>query len=302
MKTEWLEDFLALTEEGNFSRAAHRRNQAQPAFSRRIKSLEDWAGSALFDRDQQPILLTEAGRLLRPMAEEVSRTVRQNEENLRQLARGAKTLRFSATHTLSILFFPEWFHSVQEEPEESSVNLSLEANHMDTCAQSISEGTCHFMMCFTHDDADLRFDQSRHDSKLVGQDTLVPVSAPDRMGNPSHRLPGTRKKSVRYLAYSNASALRQIVEAMLTRRNLSTDALRISVESPVAGALKSMAEENQGVAWIPQMRIRKTESKKPLVPAGGEEWWVPVDIRIFKARGPLPKCAEVFWNSIPDLA
>ncbi len=302
MKTEWLEDFLALIEEGNFSRAAHKRNQAQPAFSRRIKSLEDWAGFALFDRDQQPILLTEAGRLLRPMAEEVCRTVRQNRENLRQLARGAKTLKFSATHTLSILFFPEWFHSVQEDPEESSVGLSLEANHMDTCAQSIIEGTCHFMICFTNEDADLRFDQSQYLSKLIGQDTLVPVSAPDEMGNPRHRLPGTDEKPVRYLAYTNASALRQIVETMLTRRKLPLDTLRTSFESPVAGALKSMAEENQGVAWIPQMRISKTESKKPLVPAGDEEWWVPIDIRIFKARGPLPKCAEVFWNAIPDLA
>lgn len=302
MKTEWLEDFLALVEEGNFSRAAHRRSQAQPAFSRRIKSLEDWAGFTLFDRDQQPILLTEAGRLLRPMAEEVCRTVQQNRENLRQLARGAKTLKFSATHTLSILFFPEWFHSVQEDPEESNVGLRLEANHMDTCAQSIIEGTCHFMICFTNEDADLRFDQSRYASKLIGQDTLVPVSAPDEKGNPSHRLPGTGKKSVRYLAYTNASALRQIVETMLTRRKLPLDTLRISFESPVAGALKSMAEENQGVAWIPQMRISKTESKKPLVPAGDEEWWVPIDIRIFKARGPLPKCAEDFWNAIPDLA
>lgn len=301
MKTEWLEDFLALTEEGNFSRAAHRRHQVQPAFSRRIKSLEDWAGLALFEREQQPILLTEAGRLLRPMAEEVCRTVRQNEENLRQLARGAKTLRFSATHTLSILFFPEWFHSVRDEPEEN-LGLSLEANHMDSCAQSISEGTSHFMMCFTNEDADLRFDQSLHESKLIGRDTLVPVSAPDKTGNPRHRLPGKRKKSVRYLAYTNASALRQIVETMLTRRSLPMDTLRTSFESPVAGALKSMAEEDQGVAWIPQMRIRKTESKKPLVPAGGEEWWVPVDIRIFKARGPLPKCAEVFWGAIPDRA
>ena len=65
---------------------------------------------------------------------------------------------------------------------------------------------------------------------------------------------------------------------------------------------KSMAEENRGVAWVPRMRLRTTDAKKPLVPAGGEDWWIPIEIRIFKARGPLPKCAEAFWSSIADLA
>ena len=41
---EWLEDFLALAETGNFSRAAEARAIAQPAFSRHIRDLEDWVG------------------------------------------------------------------------------------------------------------------------------------------------------------------------------------------------------------------------------------------------------------------
>ena len=46
---DWLEDFLALAESGNFSRAAKARNIAQPAFSRHIKSLEEWVGVDLFE-------------------------------------------------------------------------------------------------------------------------------------------------------------------------------------------------------------------------------------------------------------
>ncbi|MEG0447165.1 MAG: LysR family transcriptional regulator, partial [Comamonas sp.] len=34
---EWLEDFIALAESGNFSRAAEVRSIAQPAFSRHIR-------------------------------------------------------------------------------------------------------------------------------------------------------------------------------------------------------------------------------------------------------------------------
>ena len=40
---DWLEDFVALAETGNFSRAAEARAIAQPAFSRHIRSLEEWS-------------------------------------------------------------------------------------------------------------------------------------------------------------------------------------------------------------------------------------------------------------------
>ena len=44
MDFRWLEDALILIEERNLSRAAARRNVTQPAFSRRIRALEDWVG------------------------------------------------------------------------------------------------------------------------------------------------------------------------------------------------------------------------------------------------------------------
>ena len=45
MDTRWLEDVLALLEEGTLNRAAARRNVTQPAFSRRIRAFEDWIGA-----------------------------------------------------------------------------------------------------------------------------------------------------------------------------------------------------------------------------------------------------------------
>jgi LysR family transcriptional regulator, hypochlorite-specific transcription factor HypT len=50
MDTAWLEDFLAIVEEGGFRRAADRRAVSQPVFSRRIKALEEWVGTSLSDR------------------------------------------------------------------------------------------------------------------------------------------------------------------------------------------------------------------------------------------------------------
>jgi hypothetical protein len=45
METKWLEDFVSLAETRSFSRSAQLRHVTQPAFSRRIQSLEAWAGN-----------------------------------------------------------------------------------------------------------------------------------------------------------------------------------------------------------------------------------------------------------------
>ena len=47
MELAWLEDFLALARERNFSRAAEVRHISQPAFSRRVRMLEDWRACML---------------------------------------------------------------------------------------------------------------------------------------------------------------------------------------------------------------------------------------------------------------
>src|SRR5580765_5681448 len=101
MELIWFEDYLALAETLNFSRAAELRHVTQPAFSRRIRALEDWVGVDLFERDSHPVLLTEAGRRFRPVAEELLRHLFQGREEARQADHAAAAkLRFAVTHAL----------------------------------------------------------------------------------------------------------------------------------------------------------------------------------------------------------
>ena len=61
MNTQWLEVCISLADTRSFSRSAQLRHVTQPAFSRRIKSLEAWTGFALVDRSSYPTRLTPAG-------------------------------------------------------------------------------------------------------------------------------------------------------------------------------------------------------------------------------------------------
>lgn len=71
METKWLEDFVSLAETRSFSRSAQLRHVTQPAFSRRIQSLEAWAGADLINRSSYPTRLTPAGEALYAQALEL---------------------------------------------------------------------------------------------------------------------------------------------------------------------------------------------------------------------------------------
>ncbi len=72
MNLIWLEDFVALADTGNFSRAAEDRHSSQPAFSRRIRALEEGVGADLFDRKALSLArLTEVGELFADIAQDL---------------------------------------------------------------------------------------------------------------------------------------------------------------------------------------------------------------------------------------
>ena len=98
---DWLEDFLALAESGNFSRAADERHMTQPAFSRRVRALEEWLGVDLFDRSSQPAQLTEVGHWFRQVAQDLQAEVARIPGEARAIAQASSTtLRFASSPAL----------------------------------------------------------------------------------------------------------------------------------------------------------------------------------------------------------
>lgn len=66
-----LEVFAVSAETGSFSKAAQRLHVSQPAVSQQIRSLEDALSTRLFQRSSQGVMLTNAGKVLLPMAHEL---------------------------------------------------------------------------------------------------------------------------------------------------------------------------------------------------------------------------------------
>jgi len=115
--------FLAVAQEGSFSRAAERLHISQPSLSLQIKQIEDCIPAQLFVREKAGVMLTPAGHAILPVVQQLMRIREQLFDTARAIHRGTVpplTMGFSpfANHTLV-----EWaFECYQRLFPESTIH------------------------------------------------------------------------------------------------------------------------------------------------------------------------------------
>jgi len=292
----WLKDFLAVIDAGGFSRAAERRHISQPALSRRIRSLEEWLGTPLFERNTHSVQVTPAGRSFRPFAEDMLRRVEAARERVLETAHATlESVHFAATHVLSQRFFPDWIRPIQAR--EPGISIQLFAANMSICERLLIDGEVNFLLSYDHPLAPTRLQASRFHSVVLGTEQLVPVSIPQAPGSPAPRfqLPGSSREPLPHLSYHTGSGLGRILDAFLKTRERSLF-LTPTFVAPAA-LLTEMALDGAGLAWLPTMLVHEELTAGHLVRAGTDDWNVPVEIRLFRPRSRLKKSAERIWKT-----
>lgn len=293
----WLEDFLALASTGNFSRAADQRHSSQPAFSRRIRALDEWVGVPLVDRSTQPARLTEVGEWFKVQAEAlVSRADRLPRE-ARQLAQTqAAALRIACTHALSFTFVPRWLLSL--EPLLTLGPVELISDVMERCEAQMQQGKAHFLVGHAHPSARGVLDTPDFVSLAIGDDRLMAVSAPARGQTPRFNLDAAGKSQLPVLAYTEASGLGRITRRVLGSRLASRPSQPV-FSAHLASALRSMALEGRGVAWLPQSLVQDDLQAGRLVSASRTpDWHVDLQVRLYRAQAPASRAAQAFWDGV----
>jgi DNA-binding transcriptional LysR family regulator len=286
MELSWLEDFLELARTGNFSRSAEARHLTQPAFSRRIRALEDWAGVSLFDRSAHPVTLTAAGQRFQPLAGALLRDLQQAREAAREAAAGsAATLHFAATHALSLIFFTDWWKRFEHEGRWT---VHLASDGLPACESLLRDGRAQFLLCHVHEAAPANLPAELFASVEVGRDALIPCAAPALAGpwqaSPPAQLP--------LLAYSSESGLGRIFRAVLASRL----ALHTVMTADLAGLLHAMCLDGRGLAWLPRSLAADDLAAGRLQEIAAPDWQIPLKIRLFRAQRSENPAAEQFWR------
>ena len=294
--TNWLEDFVCLARTLNFTRAAEQRNVTQSAFSKRIKSLEVWAGTSLVDRTSYPPKLTEAGESLLPIAKSTVIDLIQTRDEIRANERGGlRFWSFAATHTISITHLAPLVSRL--EVVDRSIRTRVVSDNLHECCRLLADEACDFLLCYRHPRIAMALDENRFSRIDLATESLLPVSSANEEGAPLWSLPGDRKNPVPHLAYSNGSFMGTVVSDLLKQRNA---VLSVRHMDALSEALKSFAKQGAGVAWLPECSIATDLQNGTLVHAGDESFRCTLTLSMFTATARLDETGKRIWQLLSE--
>lgn len=291
----WLEDFLALAASGNFSRAAEERYSSQPAFSRRIRALEEWVGTDLVDRSTQPARLTKAGEWFRGVAENLVAQIARLPGEAKQVAEtNSVTLRIASTHALSFVFLPRWLRNLESAIAIERVELMSDV--LSRCEVLMQQGKVHFVLSHSHPKAPNSLDTEQYAGLCIGADELIPVSQAVSKGLPLHALAGNKKKPVPILGYTEESGLGRIFDAVMGKR-LKSVPTQVVFKAHLASVLRTMALDGRGIAWLPRTLVDEDISAGRLELASDDSWNVPLEIRLYREQALIGQAPLALWKA-----
>ncbi|AVS93034.1 LysR family transcriptional regulator [Paracidovorax avenae] len=312
MQLKWVEDFIALARERSFTRAAEQRHVTHPAFGRRIRALEAWAGTALVERGSQeaeqdtgplrsrgsvggPVRLTAAGTAFLATAEQLARELSQSQEELRAIAgRQARSVTIATGRTLARTALADALPRLRAVLQ--SAELRVVTNGLAQTVEMLERGEADFWLGYHHAALEVRLDGRSYAHATLASDKLVPVSRADAQGLPRHAL-APSGPAVPYLAYADTLALGRLVEDLLARHPLAPRLRRI-IECDSADAQYEYVHRGLGVAWLPWSMVRSDCQAGRLAPAGERRLELRFDVRLVRPKRRLTDAAEAVWQAL----
>jgi len=245
MEIHQLRYFVAVAEEGSFSRAAAREHVAQPSLSQQIQKLEAEMDQRLFDRLSRSVVVTEAGKCLLEYARKILVEIEEARRCLDDLKHDiAGRLTVGAIPTMAPYVLPELIEKFQTlypkvdleilEDTTERLALRLEDGRLDIAIMS----TCHQSPAL-----------ERHS---LGKEPLL-VLLPKQ-----HRLAKKKKiswsdlKSEKFLLLHEVHCLSAQVCELLATHDLRPE---LALRGAQLATIAQMVATGMGVSLVPQMMV-----------------------------------------------
>src|SRR6266581_6029867 len=245
MEIHQLRYFVAVADEGNFSRAAAKVRVAQPSLSQQIRKLEAEIGQPLFDRLPRSVVLTEAGRCFLDYARQILASIGDAcrcVDELNDAVTGK--LAVGAIPTIAPYVLPELVRKFHKDYPE--VTLELVEDVTDGITRRVEAGELDVALASTcQQSPSLRRESLGHEPLLA----LVPE------GNPLAKKTLVELddlKSQRFLLLHEMHCLSQQVHHLLEARRLRPE---IALAGSQLGTIANMVAAGIGVSIVPQLMV-----------------------------------------------
>ncbi|MCE8509716.1 LysR family transcriptional regulator [Ruegeria pomeroyi] len=294
MDINWLRDFTCLARTLNFTRASEERNITQSAFSRRIKSLENWLGIPLIKRSTYPVQLTEAGQQFLPVAQETIASLTDIRQVLRAQEQGVTAFqRFAVLHTISVNYLTR--RIAEFEDLIPNLRVRVYSDNLRTCCQLLSDGTCDFLLYYRHQDVQPVFEEKQFARKDIGGELMYPVAESGAARAGGWDLDGGGRQPIPYLSYDPSSFLGTVVDQTIGNR---TPPLAIRYMDALTEAIKRRVLSGSGMAWLPESVIAEELAAGRVTIIGGPDWQAPLTLSLFCSRDRLDETGQKVWNAL----
>lgn len=290
MDVSLFRDLECLHRTGNFTQAAAIAHLSQPAFSRRIKSLENWVGALLVDRSRQPVRLTEAGHQMLDAGLQALSRIEEERSNIleAQALPDRYVVTFGAQHSIGWRFYPRWLQALEDT--YGPILSRLRADDLPNCLQDLENGQVDFVVAYGSQSAGSAEEPA---SILIGHDRLIPVSKPTPDGTPVFDFRSLEMTP--FLRFGDTAAISTLLEPTLIDFELKPR-LRTVYENSMAGALRMRARAGDGVAWLPETLIAPDLEAGLLVPTGAGNWQIALGIRLFRNDMRTNHTTRAIWS------
>jgi DNA-binding transcriptional LysR family regulator len=282
--------FLIAAETLNFTQAAERLHMSQPSISQHIRALEKHFDEELFIRQGRSLILSDAGRVLIPLAQQfVKQSTRINEamSSLKGHIKGRINIGCNALSGRYIL--PYYFAQFHEAYPE--VTISCQTDLCNTPLEGLRNGNLHFL--FTNHG---KASEPCFEVEELLQEEIVLISPPDHPWKDREEIEVEELLSEKFILPAENTDMYYQINSALARKNLSLLQLDSFLTLSNAEAIALSVEKGLGLSFSSKI-IASTISQVAVIPIKGME--IVQKLIIVRDRTQLTTAArDAFWEYI----
>lgn len=291
MELRHIRYFIAVAEEGSFTKAADRLMIAQPPLSRQIKDLEAELGTTLFDRNTRKLHLTEAGRRFYQYALKVLELVDQAGQDIREMGNGLSgTISLSSVEGQAPHLIAEWISAFHKE--YPNVEYSLWNGSSDDVVDRVHKGLCEIGVITEP------YNHEGFDGIDVFTEPWVAMIPPE---NPLAKIPGDT------VTFKEIAPYELIIPSRQSRKNEIESWFAECGETPrIIGRLAHMVSaheltrQNVGIAIYPAAAASLEAERVVSIKRLTDPEVNAVYVMIRSSNRPLSHAAQEFWDMVVD--
>ena len=244
-----LKVFRTVADNLNFRQAAEALYLTQPAVTLQIKALEEELGVPLFDRTENRVVLTEAGRILLKHAKKVEALTAAARHELAQLVGEEEgDLSAGASTTISQYLLPKLIGEFQIS--NPKIRLSLLGANTEKIVSGVLDGTLAIGLI---EGPSLHRDLG--EEPFVADEIVVIV--PSKHEWVGQHVEAEQLLKAPLILREKGSGTRRVVETALKAAGIQMKHTRTVMELDSTEAIKSAVEAGLGVGFVSRRAIQK---------------------------------------------